>query len=70
MYHFLFKNTVYRGDVPILRYMGKENDVSTWVQQLQAINFSVHILLSHIEYIENYMKSIKGDMKNNLLILF
>ena len=62
------RNTVYWVP-PILKYMGKENNVLIWVKWSQVINFSVHILLSHIEYIENWMKSVKGDMKNNLLLL-
>ena len=56
-------------NIPILRYMGKKNDVFTWVKRSQVINFYVHVLLPHIESIGNWTKSMKGDMKNNLLTL-
>ena len=67
-------------NVLILRHMGKENDVLIWVKLSQVKNFmfysSVYYHTStrspcthNIEYIENWKKSIEGDMKKNLLLL-
>ena len=42
------------GNVLILRYTVKEKEVSIWVKQSKPINCNVHILISHIDYSENW----------------
>ena len=42
------------GNVLILRYTVKEKEVSIWVKRSKAINCNVHVLISHIDYSENW----------------
>ena len=53
---------IYHGNVPRIfhEHIFSRWDL-IWVKRSQVINFNVHILLPHLEYIKNWTKSIKGD---------